>query len=1485
VSLSGRLGLLITCILLQLPLALRAQLYCPSNINFENGNLNNWKFYIAVNNGALGLSTLTSTTPLTNRHVLTSGTNTDFYGGFPIVDPFGGNYSLRVGNDGVNAQVDQARYVFTVPTTVNNYSLIYRYAVVFENPGHMSYDQPFFRVRVYDSATGAIINCASFIYVSQTSLPGFLTSSHIGQHVMGAVVYYRPWTTGSLNLTGQAGKTLVAEFTSADCAQNGHFGYGYVDLSCGLFSISASSCNPTSSMSAPFGFQTYEWYNANYTAKVDTGRTITVATPTTLTQYHVVLTPYPGYGCSDTLTTQIIGSSLAVNAGPDTMLCNDTAIQLQPIVTANGPPLTYNWAPAAGLNCTTCLAPRASPTFNTSYVLTVSDSFGCVRSDTVQVKARPAMSVVTQPATCFGSATGAAFAATVQGTPPYTYSWSVSPSAIGDTLRQLLAGTYIVTSTDARGCRASMSATITSPTLLSASISKVDSVVCAGAKNGKATVVTTGGIRPYNYSWSTAPAQFSTTAIGLDTGKYIVTVTDSNGCVDTALAAVFEPRPLSMSFVRSNPHCYKDTTGVINVSASGGTMPYQYAANAGSFSAVSVVNNLKSGAYVIHLRDKNGCLLDSTVQLVDPLPISVSLGVNGPRCFGDSTGLISISAVGGTSPFLYALGSGAFGINPVFTGLPAGNKIIHVRDTLGCILDSLLTITQPSKLNAQPVVSPVLCKGDSNAVIALTGIGGTSPLTYALGTGSFSSNNTFSGLKKGNYAFHVLDSSGCRFDTSLSLSEPAALHLNAAVIAPSCMGSSNGSISMSGVGGTAPYRFALNTGSYRTAGSFTGLVAGTYDLHIRDTNNCIFDTTISIIQPSGLSITTATTRVHCNGGQDGTAQVIVIGGTAPYAYSWTGTSQTGSTIVGLIAGPYSVTVTDAKGCTGSVLLAITQPAPIVGTVSVVAPQCFNTATGSATVAVSGGVFPYTYAWSTTPVQTNAAATSLSSGSYSVIIIDSMGCRDTIPVSVPQTPAMVVSISTSSVSCNGLADGTATAAASSSTTPYTYLWNTTPPQNVATATGLKAGTYSVVATSAAGCTGTNTVTITQPTVLVVAVADSGTCKGQTAGVLQSKVTGGTSPYAYYWNTLPVQIGADAIGLPPGTFRVLVVDSKGCRDSAAAKVLEYDLPIIDAGPAHEICLGERVPLYATGAVNYEWSPAASLSCTKCAEPYASPTAEKTLYTVRGIDAHNCEGSDTVSIFVVQHVPVGVDQGRKICEGDTLSLQAWGGVDWLWLPASGLVSQNAGKAIVRPQASGYFQVVITENRCFRDTIDQYVDVVPLPVVDLGPDLQAPIGSELPLHAKANGAVSIEWIPADGLSCDDCFDPVLKVHGDGYYVAIVRNELGCSSTDTVHITDVCDQSYFHFPNVFTPNGDGQNDRFFPQGVASTLVNHFMIYDRWGEIVFSAKDIYVNDASAGWDGTYKGQTLKPDVYVYVMDAVCAGGNKVVIKGDVSLIR
>ncbi|MFI5221680.1 MAG: gliding motility-associated C-terminal domain-containing protein [Bacteroidia bacterium] len=393
--------------------------FCPPNVDFEYGNFSNWYLYTGF---CCPINTNILSGPVTNRHTLTNiSTPIDAYGGFPAVAPGGGNHSVKLGANITGQLAERARYYVRVPNNLNNYSLILRYAVVLQNPSHLPKDQPRFEVKVYDSLTNALDTCVNFTFVSSSALPGFKLSA-----VSPGDVYYKSWSTASLNLSGKAGKTIAVDFAAGDCALGAHFGYGYIDLNCGLFQISGMLCKGTTSsiLTAPPGFQYYQWYDSSFTTVLGYTQSITVSTPSTFNKYKVILSPYPGYGCPDTLTTTIYVSDVKVKANGDTTICKIKSVQLNDSAEAGSKflPLTYRWTPTTGVSCNTCLNPSVTPPTTTRYKLTVTDVNGCSVSDSFTVFVKLHIDSQLQDLTlCTGDK--AVFRIKMSGTGPYNFQW------------------------------------------------------------------------------------------------------------------------------------------------------------------------------------------------------------------------------------------------------------------------------------------------------------------------------------------------------------------------------------------------------------------------------------------------------------------------------------------------------------------------------------------------------------------------------------------------------------------------------------------------------------------------------------------------------------------------------------------------------------------------------------------------------------------------------------------------------------------------------------------------------------------------------------------------------------------------------------------------------------------------------------------------------------------------------------------------------
>ena len=282
---------------------------CPPNIDFEKGDFSNWETFIGSTYTLNGqnIIRLDPSAPTPNRHEIisaASGPALDFYGGFSTLCPYGGTYSVKLGNDFTGAEAEGLSYTFTVPTTVDTFTFTYFYAVVFEDPAHMPEEQPRFFVTAYDVNSGEVVNCASYNYVSRGSMPGFEVSK------VRSNVLFKRWSPASLQFAGMKGRTVRLEFKTADCTLTGHFGYAYVDVgsACSNILATAPYCIETNSLilNAPYGFDKYTWYNQDFSAIVGTDQTITLSPPPATTgTFWVDVVPYPGFGCRDTLSATV----------------------------------------------------------------------------------------------------------------------------------------------------------------------------------------------------------------------------------------------------------------------------------------------------------------------------------------------------------------------------------------------------------------------------------------------------------------------------------------------------------------------------------------------------------------------------------------------------------------------------------------------------------------------------------------------------------------------------------------------------------------------------------------------------------------------------------------------------------------------------------------------------------------------------------------------------------------------------------------------------------------------------------------------------------------------------------------------------------------------------------------------------------------------------------------------------------------------------
>ncbi len=358
--------------------------------------------------------------------------------------------------------------------------------------------------------------------------------------------------------------------------------------------------------------------------------------------------------------------------------------------------------------------------------------------------------------------------------------------------------------------------------------------------------------------------------------------------------------------------------------------------------------------------------------------------------------------------------------------------------------------------------------------------------------------------------------------------------------------------------------------------------------------------------------------------------------------------------------------------------------------------------------------------------------------------------------------------------------------------------------------------------------------------------------------------------------------------PGAYTVLMIgtNSTGCADTIRRTVQSYPMPTVKASPGGVICLYKTATLQASGAAKYEWAPATGLSCAECATTLAAPANDITYY-LTGQTQYGCAGSDSVHITVKQPFKIQAGPGDTLCVGSSWQLNAKGAQFYAWSPATGLSNTQISNPVAQPQTSQVYQVVgYDDQRCFYDTAYVPVVVYPFPTVELGQNMQVKAGDSVVLKPVLSAdVVAIKWQPATWLSCDTCFNPIAKPMQNTTYRALVVNQGGCIGYDNVTLFVFCNNANLFMPDLFSPNGDGQNDIFYPRGHGIYTIKSLRIFNRWGEEIFERLNFKANDASMGWDGTHKNRPAPSDVYVYTVEVVCETGLQMLYGGNVMLLR
>jgi photosystem II stability/assembly factor-like uncharacterized protein len=878
-----------------------------------------------------------------------------------------------------------------------------------------------------------------------------------------------------------------------------------------------NSGSATVSVSGGASPYTYHWSNNQNTA-----------TATGLSPGNYFVTVTGTNGCYTTATATINPSSTPVvtvsnMVSPCSGYSNGSATVS---VSGGVSPYTYSWNNGQS-------GATANNLSSENYTVTVIGNNGCTATVTVNVgtSIAPIATISNTESSCVGLSNGSVTVSASGGVSPYTFLWN--NSQVTATATNIGSGSYTVTVTGSNGCTATVNAIVGTAVAPNATISNT-LLPCTGLSNGSATVSASGGVLPYTYLWNNN--QTSAIATNLSTGTYIVTVTGNNGCTATAITTISTSPAPTATISNTIAPCSGLSNGSVTVTASGGISPYSYLWS--NNQTTPIITDIGAGLYTVTVTESNGCTSSTSVTISTLPSMLISSGPTNPSCSGQNNGNTSVAVAGGEAPYTYTWSNGQ--TIPILTDLPAGTYMLTVTDINGCTAITSVNIIAAISPTASISSTIPACEGQNNGSISVIASGGNTPYFYNWNDGQMSA--IAANLSSGMYTVTVTGSNGCSATTGTSVMLASSPIISISNDNPTCLLQNEGSLTAEAIGGIAPYTYSWSNG--QNTATISNLYVGTYMVTVTGSNGCSMSSAGSVELAQPPSATISDINPACEGDNNGSITLSVIGGTAPYTYEWNNGNTT-PIISNLSPGSYIVTIIDALGCTTALFANVgSVQAPIVSISSTI-PACSGQSNGSAVLSVTSGTEPYQYSWS--DGQTTNTVNNLASGTYGVTIDDENGCQAITTVDITNTLSPVLTIE-STPSCFGQSTGTAFVAVTQGIPPYDYIWSNN--QASPDIQNVNPDMYSVTVTGSNSCTSVASVTISEIPAFSVELVTSLEANGNNC-TSTANITNGTSPFTFLWSN--GQTNPTATNLPEGDFSVTITDATGCTSVQTSSCL--------------------------------------------------------------------------------------------------------------------------------------------------------------------------------------------------------------------------------------------------------------------------------------------------------------------------------------------
>lgn len=926
----------------------------------------------------------------------------------------------------------------------------------------------------------------------------------------------------------------------------------------------------------------------------DTSELRTVS-PLLSTTYAVAATRPQGCYSLDTVNVNVVQFPNIIM--PNAMTVSDTT---QPFV-INYQPSGGTWS-GNGVNTNGLFNPNSAGIGTHQLIYTVNNG-NCVTTDTIL------MTVVLDgcsfddlhflnngfDVTCHGGNDGMIQVTTLTGTAPFTYVWSNGNT--DSIANNLTAGTYQVTITDSSGCYNNLAIIVTEPPVLvgTAFVSSNyngQAISFPGMNDGQVTATVTGGVSPYTFLWN--DGQTTAIASSLVAGTYTVTITDDNGCTDIQTIILNEPIGFISQVVLISDYntyavsCFNNNDGSVEINVSGGTSPYTFLWSNGETDTIAT--GLSVGIATITITDANNFSIIDTIILTSPTTLNSTIVINNQiSCNGFTDGNITVSATGSVPNYIYLWENNSIINNR--QNLDFGTYSVTVTDANGCIDTTSVSLIEPPILTVSITQDSIYngfavsCNGSNNGNVTAIPTGGTPNYTYVWNNSQTTASAI--NLTAGTQIVTITDANNCVATQTIALNEPTVLTISMIINTNyngfniSCNGKNDGAATATISGGTGNYTYLWSNG--QTTATATNISAGTFTVTTTDGNGCTIIDNVTLTEPAVFVATISVTSnyngtaISCNGASDGAVTATVSGGTPNFVYQWNN-GQTTAMATNLSAGIYTVTVTDANGCTAINNITLNEPTALASTLTAASNSCDGLLDITATA--TGGTGNYSYQWNTNNSDTLNTILDVSTGTYSVTISDANNCQISDAIDIEEPEILSVNLGNDTTLCmNAMLILDATMP---NITNYQWQNGSTNPIFTVTENGL----YSVAVTNIYGCIATDSVWITyfNEDLFDDLTTDTTICEN-TFWTIDATVPNGIQ-YEWQDGTIsPTYEVAEA-----GIYTVTVTNPEGCTVDFSMIILVQNAPSEALNLPTDTILCEGSPIIlnaaATHATDYIW-----------------------------------------------------------------------------------------------------------------------------------------------------------------------------------------------------------------------------------------------------------------------------------------------------------